>query len=80
MGFFSRFFGRNPLNTIRFRGQGYAEEGALHHAEQRFQAWKREFEMKDKSVQILKKDISYLKKNELVHICYIDCSYLVNKK
>ena len=79
MGFLSKIFGGNSLGTKRFRGQGYSEEGALHHAEQRYQAWLRELSKDNAKVQVANKTTSYIQKNDLLTICYIDCSYEVKK-
>ena len=75
MGIITELFKKNEAKTIQFRGQGYSEEGALHHAEQRFQAWIREREEAEKKTNILSREISYSQKNPLLTVCKIDCVY-----
>jgi ketopantoate reductase len=75
MGIITELFKRKAEKTIQFRGQGYSEEGALHHAEQRFHAWLREKEEENKPIQSLSQNIHYERKNELLYICKINCIY-----
>jgi hypothetical protein len=75
MGWFTNLFAANTPSNIRFRGQGYTEEGALYHAEQRHQAWVRVLAKENKQVRIESKNITFLKKNDLVTTCCVDCSY-----
>lgn len=77
MGLFSKFFGSKPKDNKRFRGQGYSEEGALHHAEQRLSAWLKEQELDGNPIIIQTKSISYIQKNTVLTICYIDCTFKV---
>ena len=75
MGLISELFKRNVDKEIQFRGQGYSEEGALHHAEQRFQAWIKEKDEDGKKTVIKSREISYVQKNPLLIICHINCIY-----
>lgn len=75
MGLLSKFWNLNYEKSKQFRGQGYSEEGALHHAEQRFQAWIKESEREGNNLIISTKKISFVQKNPLLKVCYIDCKY-----
>ncbi len=75
MGLITELFKKNITKTIQFRGQGYSEEGALHHAEQRFQAWIRERDEAEKKTNVLSRAITYQQKNPLLIVCKIDCLY-----
>ena len=75
MGLITELFKKNVDKTVQFRGQGYSEEGALHHAEQRFQAWIRERDETEKKTTIVSRHISYVQKNPILTVCKIDCTY-----
>ena len=78
MGVLSKIFGRRNEGKKRFRGQGYTEEGALHHAVQRMEAWLKEMDDEQKHVTKNDKQVYYVKKNSILIICYIEFSFIAS--
>jgi hypothetical protein len=77
MNLLIRIFGKPKQGTVSFRGQGYEEEGALFHANQRYHAWVKEKEKGGKHVLVEKKDITFQQKNDLIKVCKIAFSYKI---
>ena len=76
MGLISKILGKDKSEKKLFKGQGYTEEGAKHHAEQRMQAWLREEGKSEYQIITLSTEIEFKKQTGLITNCYITLDYM----
>ena len=80
MGILTSFFAKNGERARVFKGQGYTEEEARVHAEQRLLAFIRDEEKQKISFVVISKETSFKKTNELITKCYIKLHFTIKKR
>ena len=80
MGILRTVFANNGERARVFKGQGYTEEEAQLHAEQRLLAFIRDEEKQKISFNIISKQMSFKQSNELITKCYIKLHFTIKKR
>ena len=80
MGILSSFFASKGEKIKVFTGQGYTEEAAQFHAEQRLLAFIREEEKQKISFTIISRKIAFKKSSDLLTKCYITLNYIIKRR